>query len=113
MFYLLAMLMQLVISHRLQETERSFGNFNYWMLNRFLCGVPEYLECGLLPTDKSIAQKVVLASKHYEMIDGVLHYEDPSRPGRWCVVVPKELRQQIIEEAHAEVFVGHFSERKV
>ena len=41
----------------------------------------EYLECGSLPTNKSIAQKVILASKHYEMISGVLHYEDPSPPG--------------------------------
>ena len=69
----------------------------------------EYLECCSLPTDKSIAQKVVLASRHYEMIDDVLHYEEPSRPGRWCVVVPKELRQQILEEAHDGVFAGHFS----
>ena len=33
--------------------------------------------------------------------------------GRWCIVVPKKLRSQLLTEAHSGCFGGHFSERKV
>jgi hypothetical protein len=71
----------------------------------------EYLERSVLPPDERAARKVVLGSKQYEMIDGILHYESPIRPGRWCIVVPTALRQQPLEEAHAGVFSGYFSEK--
>ena len=54
----------------------------------------------------------MLESKNFELIDGLL-YRDPVCPGRWCLVVPKELCSQLLEEAHAGLFAGHFSERKV
>ena len=74
----------------------------------------KYLECGSLPSDDQAARKVVLESKNFELIiDGLLHHEDPACPGCWCLVVPKELRPQLLEEAHAGLFAGHFSERKV
>ena len=72
-----------------------------------------YLECHTLPEDESIAKRIVLESKRLEVIDQVLHREDTSDPGRWCVVVPRELRSVLLEEAHAGVFAGHFSEQKV
>lgn len=49
---------------------------------------------GLLPEDQKVAQKIVLVSQQYELIDGVLHHENPNRPGQWCVVVPTKLRFQ-------------------
>ena len=73
----------------------------------------KYLERGSLPPDNQSAKKVVLESKNFELIDGLLHHEDPVCPGRWCLVIPKELRSQLLEEAHAGLFAGHFSERKV
>ena len=72
-----------------------------------------YHSHGLLPEDQKVARKIVLESQHYEMIDGVLHQENPNHPGRWCVVVPKELHSQLLTEAHAGSFGGHFSEKKV
>ena len=72
-----------------------------------------YLECNLLPPEEHDARKVVLGSKEYEIIDGVLHYENPLHPGHWCVVIPTILRSQLLEEAHAGVFSGHLSEKKV
>jgi hypothetical protein len=72
-----------------------------------------YVKCGSLPSDDRSAKKVVFKSKNFELIDGLLHHEDPACPGRWCLVVPKELRSQLLEEAHAGLFAGHFSERKV
>ena len=72
-----------------------------------------YLERGSLPEDAQLVKRIVLGSKNFEMIDGVLHYESPTSPGRWCTVVPRELQQQLLTEAHAGLFAGHFSEKKV
>ena len=73
----------------------------------------QYLEDGLLPVDEKDAKKVVLESRKFEVIDGVLQFEHPSNSSRWCTVVPKELRDTLLEEAHAGVFAGHLSEKKV
>lgn len=73
----------------------------------------EYLERDTLPADEAIARRIAIESKAFEMIDGVLHHESPSIPGRWCVVVPRKLRPEVLKEAHDGVFAGHFSERKV
>lgn len=37
----------------------------------------EYLERDSQPDNEHIARRVVLGSKQYEIIDGVLHYKDP------------------------------------
>ena len=68
---------------------------------------------GLLPEDQKVARKIVLESQHYQRINGFLHHENPNQPGRWCVVVPTKLRSQLLTEAHAGCFGGHFSEKKV
>ena len=47
-----------------------------------------------------------------ELIDGVLHREDVSDSSRWCVVVPCELRNDLLKEDHSCVFAYHFSEHK-
>ena len=73
----------------------------------------KYLEDKELPHDEGAARRLVLESKMFEMIDGILHRESPSVPGRWCVVVPPELRSQLLAEAHDSIFAGHFSEFKV
>ena len=73
----------------------------------------KYLKCGSLPSDDQAARKVVLESKNFELISGLLHHEDSACPGCWCLVVPKELRPQLSEEAHAGLSAGHFSEGKV
>ena len=36
----------------------------------------------LLPEDQKVAQMIVLESQRYEVIDGVLHHENPNYPGR-------------------------------
>ena len=72
-----------------------------------------YLEQKVLPENDSVAKRIVLESKRMELIDGVLHREDVADSSRWCVVVPCELRSNLLKEAHSCVFSGHFSERKV
>ena len=54
----------------------------------------KYLECGSLPLDDQTARKVVLESKNFEIIDDLLHHEDPTCLCRWCLMVPKELQPQ-------------------
>ena len=64
-----------------------------------------YLECGGLPEEDRVAKKVVLESRRMEVIDGIL---DALYPGCWCVVVPKELRFDLLTEAHSCVFWAFF-----
>ena len=73
----------------------------------------KYHTHGVLPENPKLAKKIVMESQHYEIIDGVLHHESPNYPGHWCIVVPQQLRPQLLHEAHAGCFSGHFSERKV
>ena len=73
----------------------------------------QYLTDKILPCDKAAATRIVMESKHYDLMDGVLRFENPAFPKRWCVVVPQELKQQTLEEAHGGCFAGHFSENKV
>lgn len=56
---------------------------------------------------------MVLESAKFELIDGVLHYENPVFLGRYCAVVPESLRECILDEAQSSCFGGHFAERKV
>ena len=72
-----------------------------------------YLEQKVLPENDSVAKRIVLESKRMELIDGVLHREDVADSSRWCVVVPCELRSNLLKEAHSCVFSGYFSEHKV
>ena len=73
----------------------------------------QYLEDGKLPINEQNACRVVLESEKMEVIDGVLHHDSAANQLQWCVVVPTELRQSSISEAHAGLFSGHLSERKV
>lgn len=70
----------------------------------------EYLTDGTLPSNDKIARRIILESQHYSLVDNVLHHENS---GRMCVVVPKELRSSLIEEAHGGLFAGHFGVKKV
>ena len=72
-----------------------------------------YLEKGELPTEKEMSERIVLESARYDLIDDVLHSENPATPGRWCIVVPRVLCPSLLKEAHAGCYAGHFSEKKV
>ena len=72
-----------------------------------------YLEDGKLPEEEKEAKKLVMESKTYEMLEGVLHHEHPTDPNKWCMVVPTEERPKLLKESHGRKFSGHFSERKM
>lgn len=73
----------------------------------------EYLERKALPSDSSAALEVTnLARKGYYLVNGVLYYEGPDMPERRRLVVPRHLREKIIDENHDAIFAGHFSIKK-
>ena len=57
-----------------------------------------YLEHSVLPADEKLAQKIVMESSKYEVIQGVLYY---SSLEHLCLVVPESLRSVILQEVHA------------
>ena len=73
----------------------------------------KYLEEQTLPSCESEARRIVLECEKLEVIDGVLYHDNPVDSTQWCVVVPSDLRQTLLTEAHSSVFSGHFSERKI
>ena len=72
-----------------------------------------YLSEGTLPEEEKLARKIVLESRHFDLLDGVLHHENPHRPGKWCLTVPVSLRSALLEDAHNGLFAGHLGEKRV
>ena len=74
----------------------------------------EYMGHGSLPEDPVAAKKVATqALKGYYLVDGILYFEDSTVPGRRRMVVPAQLRRQILLENHSAVFSGHFGPKKL
>ena len=102
---------KLVIDQKLKESFKEVRELQLKDPNLAL--YLSYLEQNTLPDDDHVAKTIVLESRRMKVIDGVLYREDVSDAGRWCVVVSKPLRQELLEEAHSTVYAGHFLERKV
>lgn len=73
----------------------------------------EYLEKSNLPDDNRQARSLTPEKTNFEIIDGVLYYENPSVPGCWRIAVPRSLRQTLLRESHGGKFAGHFAECKI
>ena len=73
----------------------------------------QFLEDGKLPEKEASARRLALEKSRYEMIDGVLYFENSSAPGKSRIAVPQELRLTLISESHDGKFSGHFGEQKV
>lgn len=76
-----------------------------------LAAMCSYLEHGTLPADEKMAKELVIESRYYDVIQGVLYYEPPTIPGRLCV--PEKLHRSLLQEAHGTCFSGHFAFKKV
>lgn len=70
-----------------------------------------YLADSALPEDDKVARKIVLESHHFDLLDGVLHHENPHSPGKWCVAVPTTLQADLLEDAHSGLLAGHLAEK--
>ena len=64
---------------------------------------------------KRLAAKRVVSQGHrgYYVVDGILYHEDATMPSRRRLVVPIQLREQVLTENHDAVYAGHFAAKKM
>jgi transposase InsO family protein len=75
-----------------------------------------FLEHGTVPLNDDLAKEVILSSHLYSLNDGVLYRLPTSRNKknsnltvlRLCLVVPKELRYDVLTSCHGDLCQGHF-----
>ena len=72
-----------------------------------------YVEEGTLPSNKKDAKKLVMERSRFDIVDGVLYYENPDVEGRWRIAVPMCWRKTLIKEAHGGRFGGNFAECRI
>ena len=71
-----------------------------------------FLTTNELPTDNKRARKIAMQQSIFTVVDDVLYYIDPKRDHQKRIAVPKQIREQILEEAHRGAMSGHFSGRR-
>ena len=47
----------------------------------------QYLEEHKLPTSESESRRIILECENFEVIDRVLHHDNPGDSSQWCVVL--------------------------
>jgi len=68
-----------------------------------------YLKTKTLPEDPQEAKLIGnLARKGYFVVDDVLYYEGTDIPNRQRMVVPKHLKEEVMNEHHDTMYAGHF-----
>lgn len=70
-----------------------------------------FLDINELPSDDKQARKIAAQQSMFAIVDNVLYYVDSKRDHQRRIVVPKQLRERVLEEAHRGVMSGHFSGR--
>ena len=74
----------------------------------------EYFECQTLPEDPVVTRQVTSQAQcDYYILDGVLYFEDSIMPGWRRIVVPAQLKKQVLLENHEAVFARHFEPKKL
>ena len=82
----------------------------------------QYLGEGILPHDKKKAREVIISSDFYFLEDSVLYHlldtktQDPKRQIeeiRACLVVPKELKFDILTSMHGDLHSGHYGTQRI
>ena len=73
----------------------------------------EFLGENKLPYDSSQATKIAAHESQFTLADGVLYFIDHRHGNQIRVVVPRQLREKLLQEVHRGTSSGHFSARKV
>jgi hypothetical protein len=71
----------------------------------------EFLETGLVPQDEQLAKQFLLEKPNYLMKDGILvHLMKWSKNAEpiFQIVIPHNLRGEILEQCHNDAFASHF-----
>ena len=73
-----------------------------------------FLESGELPHDPKLAKRKVLEQGQYDLMDNVLHHENPVNPGCWRQVDPSALQAILLQllQSHGGKFSRHLAEKK-
>ena len=64
---------------------------------------------GVMPEDSKVRRCVLSEEGRFVVLDGILYYVDPARKDRTRLVVPRVLRQKLMEKTHSGGFAGHFA----
>ena len=79
-----------------------------------LAQLMDYLEKKSLPMEQSDAKRVLVqAQKKFYVTDRVLYYENADVSRRRRLVVPEDLRKEVLTENHEASFAGHFAPKKM
>lgn len=73
----------------------------------------EYLESGALPDDPGLAKRTVIEATQFIIENDALFFVDSKRKGHMRLVLPQELRQAAVQEAHAGTFGGHLCYERI
>ena len=79
--------------------------------NPKLAAMLHYIQEGTLPDSEKSAQRMVAKNEQYDIINGVLHFENSHFLNHCCIVVSEWLRPEVLREAHAGCFAGHLAEK--
>ena len=71
--------------------------------------IASYIAREQLPDCPLKARKLAAKAQQFTLLDGIVYFLDSKRGGRKRCVVPKHLRQSIIEENHSGPMAGHFA----
>ena len=71
--------------------------------------IASYIAREQLPDCPLKARKLAAKAQQFTLLDGIVYFLDSKRGGRKRCVVPKHLRQSIIEENHSGLKAGHFA----
>ena len=69
----------------------------------------QFLNTDELPSDVKQAKKIATQQSMFAVVDNVLNYVDSKQDHQRRIVVPKQLTEQVLEEAHRGFMSGHFS----
>ena len=72
-----------------------------------------YLKDDTLPQDEKQARKLTMEKPNFVLVDKVLYRLDNKRKDRLRLCVPQPMREELLTEAHAGKFAGHFSPKGV
>ena len=82
---------------------------NEQLKDQELAPIIMYLKDGTLPEDIKLASKIVAKATLYAIYNGILYYVGPTQTETSRVVVPQQLRQEIMQNYHDGHLAGHFS----
>ena len=74
-----------------------------------LAQIIAFIENEELPAEEKRAKVVVAQASVLTLVDNILYYVDSKQGDKRRIVVPEQLRKQIMEENHSGPMAGHFS----